>query len=102
MLYQIKMDSLTLFHAGDSGYVPLKDYPSEVALLPTGRMSPTASPEKAYKMADDLKPSWVVAMHGSAKQKQQLASKVKEGLPQTPVLIMEPFTSTTITVQEKA
>jgi L-ascorbate metabolism protein UlaG (beta-lactamase superfamily) len=102
MLYQIKLDGVVLFHAGDSGYVTLKDYPSDVALLPTGRMSPTASPENAYKMAFDLKPSWVVAMHGSAKQHQQFASKVKSGLPQATVLIMEPYTSSTIMVKEKA
>lgn len=102
MLFQIKMDGLVLFHGGDSGYVPLKDYPSDVALLPTGRMSPTASPEKAYQMAVDLKPSWIVAMHGSGGQKQELAAKAKAGLPQTTVLIMEPYTNATITVQEKA
>ena len=44
MLYQTKLGSISLFHAGDSGYVPLKEYQSDVALLPTGRMSLTASP----------------------------------------------------------
>jgi L-ascorbate metabolism protein UlaG (beta-lactamase superfamily) len=102
ILYQIKMDGIVLFHAGDSGYVTLKDYQSDVAVLPTGRMSPTASPENAYKMAFDLKPNWVVAMHGSSKQHQQFASKVKSGMPQTTVLIMEPYTSATIMVKEKA
>ena len=101
MLFQIKMDGVVLFHGGDSGYVPLQDYPSDVALIPTGRMSPTASPENAYKMALDLKPSWIAAIHGSAGQKQELASKVKEGMPQTAVLIMEPFTSTIITIQKR-
>jgi len=96
MLYQVKLGNATLFHAGDSGYVPLKGYPSSVAFLPTGRMSPTASPEKAYEMAVDLKPDVAVAMHGSGGQKRQFEAKVKEGLPQTSVLILEPFTSKTI------
>ena len=101
ILYLIKMDGITLFHGGDSGYVSLREYPSDVAILPTGRMSPTASPENAYKMAVDLKPQVIFAMHGSEKQKQQLQQKIKEGMPQTTVLIMEPYTMQTVTVQSK-
>jgi len=96
MLYQVKLGGVALFHAGDSGYVSLKGYPSDVAFLPTGRMSPTASPENAYKMAVDLKPDVAVAVHGSGGQKREFEAKAKEGLPQTSVLILEPFTSKTI------
>jgi L-ascorbate metabolism protein UlaG (beta-lactamase superfamily) len=96
MLYQVRTGDLIVFHGGDSGYVTLNAYPSDIAFLPTGR--PTASPEKAYKMASDLKPSWAVAMHASAKQKLQFESKIKAGMPQTHVLILEPYTSATITV----
>jgi L-ascorbate metabolism protein UlaG (beta-lactamase superfamily) len=96
MLYQIKTDDLVIFHGGDSGYVTLNAYPSDIAFLPTGR--PSASPEKAYKMASDLKPSWAVPIHGSAKSKLQFESKIKAGMPQTHVLILEPYTSATITV----
>lgn len=96
MLYRVKLDGVALFHAGDSGYVSLKDYQSDIAFLPTGRWSPTASPENAYKMAVDLKPDVAVAMHGSRKQKREFEAKVKEGLPQTSVLILKPFASKTI------
>jgi L-ascorbate metabolism protein UlaG (beta-lactamase superfamily) len=98
MLYQIKMGGIKLFHAGDSGYVNLKDYPSDVAFLPTGRMSPTASPENAYKMATDLKPRTIIAMHGSENQKEQLLQKVKENMPNTEVMIMKPYTTQTISL----
>jgi L-ascorbate metabolism protein UlaG (beta-lactamase superfamily) len=101
MLYQIKLDDVTLFHAGDSGYVPLKDYASDVAFLPTGRMSPTASPENAYKMAVDLRPEVAVAMHGSQKQKKQFSDKIKEGFPQTTVLILEPFKPRKMQLRQK-
>ena len=101
MLYQIKAGGITMFHGGDSGYVSLKDYSSEIAFLPTGRMSPTASPEKAFMMASDLNSQVVIAMHGSGKQKQQLEQKIKEGLPNTTVLIMNSFTAKTITVKQK-
>ena len=83
MLYQIKMDGITLFHGGDSGYVSLKDYPSQIAIVPVGRMSPTASPENAFKMVADIKPQVAIAMHGSDKQKQHFEQKVKEAMPQT-------------------
>jgi len=101
MLYQIKMGEITLFHGGDSGYVPLKDYLSDIAFVPTGRMSPTASPENAYKMVADIKPEAAVAMHGSGKQKQQFEQKVKENLPNTSILILESYTAKTITLMKK-
>jgi len=101
ILYQIKMDGVTLFHGGDSGYVSLKDYPSQVAIVPVGRMSPTASPENAYRMVADVKPDVAIAMHGSDKQKQQFEQKVKEAMPQTAVLIMAPLTFKTVSIPQK-
>jgi L-ascorbate metabolism protein UlaG (beta-lactamase superfamily) len=92
MLYQIRMDDITLFHGGDSGYVSLKGYPSQVAIVPVGRMSPTASPENAFKMVADLKPDVAISMHGSEKQKRQFEQKVKEAMPKTTVLAIESYT----------
>jgi hypothetical protein len=51
-------------------------------------------------MAVDLKPQVAFAMHGSEKQKQQFLQKVKEGLPQTKVMIMRPYSTETIQVKE--
>jgi len=101
MLYHVKLDGVTLFHGGDSGYVSLKDYPSQVAIVPVGRMSPTASPENAYKMVADVKPDVAITMHGSDKQKNQFEQKVKERMPQTAVLIMAPFTVKTVSIPQK-
>jgi len=101
ILYQIKMDGITLFHGGDSGYVSLKDYPSQVAIVPVGGMSPTASPENAYRMAADVKPDVAITMHGSGKQKQQFEQKVKEAMPQTTVLTMESYTVKTVSIPQK-
>ncbi len=99
ILYQVRMGNLILFHGGDSGYVALNEYPSDIAFLPTGR--PSASPEKAYKMASDLKPQVVLAMHGSEKQKRQLEQKIKEGMAQTTVVIKEPYTLQKILLDKK-
>jgi len=101
MLYQLKMDGVTVFHGGDSGYVSLTSYPSQLAIVPVGRMSPTASPENAYRMVADVKPAVAIAMHGSDKQKRQFEAKVKESMPQTTVYIMAPHTTKTITLQGK-
>ena len=98
MLYQIKMDDITLFHGGDSGYVSLIEYPSQVAIVPVGRMSPTASPENAFKMVADLKPDVAISMHGSEKQKRQFEQKVKEAMPKTTVWAIEPYTFKTVSL----
>jgi L-ascorbate metabolism protein UlaG (beta-lactamase superfamily) len=91
MLFQIKMGNLLVFHAGDSGYVPLKDYQSQIAFLPTGRWSPTCSPENAFKMAAELKPKVAVAIHGSKGQHKEFENLLKEKMPQTKVIIPTPF-----------
>ena len=96
MLFQIKMGNLLVFHAGDSGYVPLKDYQSQLAFLPTGGMSPTSSPENAFKMAAELKPNLVVVMHGSKGQHKKFESLLKEKMPQTKVIILTPYTFQTL------
>ena len=96
MLYQVKMGNLLVFHAGDSGYVPVKDYQSQLAFLPTGRWSRTASPENAFKMASELKPNVIVVMHGSKEQHKKFESMMKEKMPQTKVITLVPYASQTI------
>lgn len=98
VLFQIKIGEITLFHGGDSGYINLKGYLSKVAMVPVGEMSPTASPEDAFKMVSDIKPSAAIAMHGSDQQKQQFKQKVEESMPQTQAIIMQPYTTKVISV----
>jgi L-ascorbate metabolism protein UlaG (beta-lactamase superfamily) len=81
------MGDLTIFHGGDSGYVPLKDYPTSIAFLPTGAPSPTCSPEEAFKMALDLKPSVVVTMHGNNYDNEEVKQKLKKNMPKTVVVM---------------
>jgi mRNA degradation ribonuclease J1/J2 len=64
-------------------------------------MSPTASPENAYKMVYDIKPNFAITMHGSDKQKQQFGQKVKEAIPQTAVVIMATYTTQTLSVPSR-
>ena len=39
-VYRIAKGMFSVFHAGDSGYSPVKDYPAKVAFLPTGSLPP--------------------------------------------------------------
>ncbi|HIE23588.1 MAG TPA: MBL fold metallo-hydrolase [Candidatus Korarchaeota archaeon] len=80
ILFRLSSETWSLFHGGDSNYVPLP-FEADVAILPTGRPSPTASPEAALKMALDLKPKVVVAFHGSDAQHKTLQKLLSERMP---------------------
>jgi L-ascorbate metabolism protein UlaG (beta-lactamase superfamily) len=87
ILFHIQAGDIGIFHGGDSSYVPLNILKANLAFLPAGDPSPTASPDDALKMALDLKPKVIVGMHGSDSQYQQLTSKVKTALPSASVII---------------
>jgi L-ascorbate metabolism protein UlaG (beta-lactamase superfamily) len=97
-IYRISKDRVSIFHAGDSGYSHVKDYPAEIAFLPTGRPSPSCSPESALKFALDLNPSVVVPMHGSPVQLNQFKKLVKNELPSLNVIIPREFTLETVLI----
>jgi L-ascorbate metabolism protein UlaG (beta-lactamase superfamily) len=87
ILFYIQAGEIGIFHGGDSAYVPLKNLKAGLAFVPAGDPSPTASPDDALKMAQDLKASIVVAMHGSDAQYKQLAAKMKAALPDATLII---------------
>jgi L-ascorbate metabolism protein UlaG (beta-lactamase superfamily) len=91
LLFHIQAGGVGLFHGGDSAYVPLKNLKAGLAFVPAGDPSPTASPDDALKMALDLKPSVIVAMHGSDSQYRQLTTKAKAALPAASVVIPQPM-----------
>jgi L-ascorbate metabolism protein UlaG (beta-lactamase superfamily) len=97
-VYRISKDTFSVFHGGDSGYAPVKDYPAKVAFLPTGRPSPSCSPENALRFAMDLKPSIAVAMHGTPAQFSKFKDLVEKELPDTTVIIPENYKTETITL----
>jgi len=100
-LFQIKIEDLGVFHGGDSGYVSVKDYPSDLAFLPAGDPSPTASPQAAFDMASDLRPSVIVTMHGSMGQFKEFERKIKEKMPKTTVIIPEPYVLKSVTLRKR-
>ena len=88
-LFKITVGDICLFHGGDSADVPLEKYPSDIAFLPTGAPSPTASPESAFKMAQHLKPQCVVAIHGSDEQNEEFKTLMNQKYPEIEVIIPE-------------
>jgi len=97
-IYRIKRGVFSIFHGGDSGYVPVKDYPAKLAFLPTGSPSPSCSPESALKFAHDLKPAVAVAMHGSPAQMNKFKDLVERELPNTTVMIPKLFKTETVII----
>ena len=89
VLYLLEVGGVKLFHGGDSGYVPLREYRADVAFVPTGKPSPTASPNDAYQMVMDLEPSLIVPIHGAKSQHEDFKAKVERALPEARVLIVE-------------
>ncbi len=88
-LYFVSIGELNIFHAGDSGYVPLKVPRTDLAFLPTGRNP--SKPEQAFRMALALKPKVAVAMHGTPDLHKKFQRKVLEAIPETKVIIPKPY-----------
>ena len=97
-IYRIKKGRFSVFHGGDSGYCPVKDYPTKLAFLPTGLPSPSCSPESALKFTLDLKPHVAVAMHGKLAQMNKFKTLVKKELPDTTVIIPEKNKTETVLI----
>ena len=90
-LFHIKLGTVSVFHGGDSAYVPVADCPAQLAFLPVGRPSPTASPAYALKMALDVKPKTVVLMHGQDEEYAEFKKLAAKELPGVAVQVGEPF-----------
>ena len=101
LLLRVQAGDIRIFHGGDSNYVPLSDYAADVAILPTGRPSPTASPDAAFRMAADIKPQVVVTVHGSDAQNAEFEKRVKAGLKGTTVVIPEPGKMVKLTLRPR-
>lgn len=97
-LFHVEWDEIKIFHGGDSDYIPLTEYPAELAFIPTGSPSPSCSPEKGLKMTIDVNPSVAVAMHGNKTQTGKFKKLVEDELPNTQVLVPEKNTLTSITL----
>jgi L-ascorbate metabolism protein UlaG (beta-lactamase superfamily) len=89
-LFHVKWGAFRIFHGADSGYVPLGDYPSDLAFVPVGTPSPSCSPKNALNMVLDVRPQAVVAMHGNQKQLREFRRLVERQMPETEIILPEP------------
>lgn len=80
-LYLLEIEGMKIFHGGDSGYVDLSKYSADIAILPTGYPSPTASPEDALRMAVDLRPKIVITTHGKKEQMERFRRMIEDEIP---------------------
>ncbi|MFC1802877.1 MBL fold metallo-hydrolase [Thermoproteota archaeon] len=92
------MAGTSIFHGGDSGYVSVKYFPSDLVFVPTGVPSPTASPRDALRMTLELKPKVAVAIHGSSAQNREFEKSVQEKMPKVNVIIPEQYTPKKIVI----
>lgn len=91
MLFRATLGPFRIFHGGDSAYVPIKDGQADLAILPTGAPSPTASPEAALSMALDVKPRAALLVHGSGAQHAAFKKLAAAKLPAMKVEVLERF-----------
>lgn len=97
-VFRIKRGEFSLFHGGDSGYVPVEKCAADLAFLPTGSPSPSCSPENALRFALDLNPKVIVAMHGRSSQMKKLKNLIEKRMPHTSVIIPEEYTPQQLTL----
>lgn len=64
--YLIKIDGVTVYHAGDTDHIPeMKQFHPDIALLPVGGTY-TMTAEEAARAAQDLRPQVAIPMHYGA------------------------------------
>jgi L-ascorbate metabolism protein UlaG (beta-lactamase superfamily) len=89
ILFLVEAEGISTFHGGDSAYVQLGKFKADIALVPTGSPSPTASPRDAFRMILDLKPKVALAFHGSTTQHSEFVSLVEKDLSHVKATILE-------------
>jgi len=100
LMYVISVDNLTILHGSDSGFEPaLEGYQGkiDIALLPTGGGSPTASTSQAFKMAAAVMPRVVIPMHGTSTDYDELRPLLA-ALPGIEYVEIQPLTPQRISI----
>ena len=92
LLYVIEIDGFRIFHGSDSAFVEdltRIESPVDIAFVPTGDPSPTASPSDAFEMTKTTQASIVVPMHGSLEQMKIFRDLVEKSDLKTEVIILK-------------
>ena len=103
LLYIIDFDGFRIFHGSDSGFVQeLNEIktPVDVAFVPTGDPSPSASPTNAHDMTEALQATVVIPMHGNPTQMQNFAGLIQESGLLTKVIIPKALEVISLSIDE--
>ena len=86
-LFHVAMPELTVFHGGDSNHVPLDQLKADLAFVPTGRPSPTCTPQSAVAMLRDLRPKVAIPMHAPKRQMREFKRLARSEVPDTRIVV---------------
>ena len=78
MLYRVKLGGIALFHAGDSGYVSLKDYPSDIAFLPRAGGRLRLPPKMPTRWPLTLSQTWLSRCTGQGSRSASLKPRLRK------------------------
>ncbi len=91
LMFLVESGGLTLFHGSDSSFTAgLEKCRAEVAFVPAGAPSPTASVEDALRMSRTLGCRVAVPFHCSPDEAEEFGRKAERELPGVRVVIPEP------------
>ena len=73
--YVFNLDSVRIYHAGDTDYIPEMGSITDIslALIPIGGDNLTMNVEDASKLINQIKPGYAVPMHYDVKERNELA-----------------------------
>jgi len=94
LVYVIEVDGFRIFHGSDSEFVEdLKkiESPVDIAFVPAGDHSTTASPSDGFEMTKATQPSIVIPMHSGPEQMVMFRYLVDKSEQETEVIIPKPL-----------
>ncbi|TDA33196.1 MAG: hypothetical protein DSO02_04505 [Hadesarchaea archaeon] len=91
LMFLVESGGLTFFHGSDSSFTAeVGKYRADVAFLPAGAPSPTASVEDALRMARALGCRVAVPFHCSPEEAEEFEKRAKDELRGVKVILPEP------------
>ena len=90
LMFLVESGGLSIFHGSDSSFTPeVERHRADVAFLPAGAPSPTASVGDALRMARALGCRWAIPFHCLREEAEEFRRRVEKNLPGVRVLLPE-------------
>lgn len=92
LMFLVKSGDIRIFHGSDSSYTPaIENRYADVAFVPVGTPSPTASVDDALKMVKATQCKRVVPIHCTEDEASEFKRRVRSELPEVTVLLPKPM-----------